>query len=137
MSSSTFCDTVSMPPQRSGTCTDPNIVEGPQKHHPPAYFADNGDPLVVKKAKHRKSKSTRTKSVSVKDKSNTPCPCPALTLTDRSLDEGSETHCRSSTPQITDVETILSESSDKDEEPEEEDDITKLSMFGVPPFMSC
>ena len=130
-----------MPPQQSSARTDPNIVEGPRKCRPPAHFADNGDPPVAKKKVKRgkaggghESESTRSKSVSIEDTSNTRRPHPAPTLTNRSLDDGSDASCRSGTPKLTDVETTVSERSDKDEEPEEEDDITELSMFGVFPL---
>jgi hypothetical protein len=42
---------VSMPhlPDNTVTETDPNIIEGPWKHHPPQRDLENGDPPAAKR----------------------------------------------------------------------------------------
>jgi len=115
-----------MPPPRTDAPSqpDPNIVEGPRKRRPPVQFAENGDPPVARK---KARKSTNAKSVSVEEEATgTPQPPrrPLLIPADRSPYDSSDTRSCSSTPSST-----ISEHSEKDnEEPEEEDDITELSM---------
>ena len=47
---------------------DSDIVDGPQKRHPPAYFAENDDPLAArKKARHVSGEHTKAKSVSTEE----------------------------------------------------------------------
>lgn len=135
-----------MPPPRTSAPSQPdsNIVVGPRKRRPPAYFAENGDPLVArKKARQVSGEPTKAKSVSAEEEareevSGTPQPPhrPLLIPADQSLRGNSDAPSHSSTPKSTDSNTTLSDESEHDDEPEAEDDITELSMSFVPLFMS-
>ncbi|KAN0130442.1 hypothetical protein V8E53_011705 [Lactarius tabidus] len=128
-----------MPPPGTSAWTDPDIVEGPWKHCPPPQFAENGDPdppVARKKARPvttgERNNPTKTKTVAATDATETPT---NRSLEATILDDSDSCSC-SGTPKVTEAETIQSDEPDKDEVPEEEDNITKLSRFYVPLFVS-
>jgi hypothetical protein len=128
------------PLETSAFTTDPNIVQGPRKRRPPAHFADEGDPIVARKKARPVvaggGQSTKTKSVPIEeDTSDVPHPRPlTATPTNQSLDDSDDACSRSGTPK---PETIQIDTSDEGEVPEKEDDVTELSKFSVPMFLSC
>ena len=120
---------------------DSDIVDRPQKCHPPAYFAENGDPLAArKKARHVLGEHTKVKSVSTEEEAqevsctSQPQHCPLSSPADQDLCDDSDGHSCSSTPVRVDSDTAPGEEDlEWEDEPQEEDDITKLSMSS-PPF---
>jgi hypothetical protein len=121
---------------REGTSdqTDPNMVEGPWKHHPPTLYADNDKPLVTRKKRNvvtsggHGTKATKVKTT-VEEMLGTPHP---PTLSNERLDDSSDARSHSGMPKPSDAENISSGSFNKNEEPEEEGDITELSMICFP-----
>lgn len=111
--------------------TDSNIVEGPRKRRPPPQFAEAGDPPAARKKARPAMASAKT--VATKGITEPPCPHIQPTPTNRGLEatedssESSDARSRSSTPN----------KSDDDDVPKEEEDLTELSMFCVPLFVSC
>lgn len=134
--------TVSMPtPPDTTVQTDPNITEGPRKRRPTERVTENGDPLAKKAriaAAHRNRKSAKVKTVTqraIEDDHDSPPPpprpCPQPIRANR-LPEATE----SSDDALSRVGTVdsipaKSISSDSDEEPEVEDDITEMSMSSI------
>ena len=118
--------TRSMPPPKTSALSQPDsiIVDGPRKCCPPAYFAENGDPLVTrKKAKQVTVEPTKAKSVSTEEAreevSGTPQPLhhPLLIPVDQNLCGNSDTHSHSTTPESTDLKPNGTQSDlDKEED---------------------
>ena len=122
---------------------DSDIVDGPQKRHPPAYFAENDDPLAArKKARHVSGECTKAKSVSTEEeaqevsRTSQPLCRPPSIPADQDLRSDSDGHSRSSTPVRVDSDTTPGEDSEWEDKPQEEDDITELSMSSPTIFMS-
>jgi hypothetical protein len=75
--------TISMSSPQISTQTDPNIMEGPQKCHPPPHFAKDEDPVILRKKPkpimaNRSGKSAKVKTgqqVAVEQASDLPQPC--------------------------------------------------------------
>ena len=144
--SSPASPTISMPLPRASAPNQPDsdIVERPWKHCPPAYFAENGDPLAArKKARHVLGKHTKVKSVSTEEEAqeasltSQPLRRPLSIPADQDIHGDSDGHSHSSTPVRVDSDTTPGEDSEWEDEPQEEDDITKLSLSSPPIFMSC
>ncbi|KAF8257190.1 hypothetical protein EI94DRAFT_1709447 [Lactarius quietus] len=129
-------------PRRSAE-TDPNIMEGPRKCHPPAHFAEDEGPVVsrkkpkpvmVNRTGKSKTKANTGQQVSVGQASDSPQPCTHAHPPNRNLedmDESSdEERRRSVTYECLDAETVHGGGeSESDDEPQEEDDITELSCI--------
>ncbi|KAN0139518.1 hypothetical protein V8E53_002634 [Lactarius tabidus] len=133
-----------MPPPGTNAQTDPNVVEGPWKHRPPAQFAENGNPPVARKKARpviasQGENSTKTKSVTSKDVTNAPHlhAAPINQSLEASMGGSSDSCSCSSMPKVVNTET--SSESDKDKEPEEEGDITELcrmkKKWGAPVYV--
>ena len=120
------------PPDDMTINTDPNIIKGPRRHCPPKRDLENGDCPSGKKTRQAKtSRPTKVKSVAEDVTAEEPCedtphscphPHPCPTKTNENLEDTDSTHDES--------DDAVSNKSNEDK-PEEEDDVTKLSMCSI------